>query len=394
MRDRLANYLPPVLILLALVFSAVLFHWTALLDFLGLGRFLAGALLFFPAAILFHILLHELGHLGAGLLSGYRFSAFRVFKWQLDRSTGRFRVKHFHMPGTAGQCLMAPPRPYRPDYPYRLYNLGGGLANLAAAGLYIALYFAFSAQSPWTALFGAAFVTAGLFTGLSNLVPFQVNGLGNDGWNLMHLGKNPELRQALWTMLDLNAGIVQGGRFRDLPPETVPGDPGPEQDLTDTYVCSGALVRYNWLLDTERYEEALALARRIYGAGDRLLLLYRMEILSEMIFLILVLGAATGGETETGGDAAAEAKDLFSPELERYLKATPLYPNHQRLRYAMARLARQDDCAAREALENFRKACDKSPNAGSIENEKELMALVDKAAGGPLAATAQECPAK
>lgn len=388
MRDKATRYLLPIGLFIIFIFSGTLFNWMLLADILGIGRFLLAWFLLFLVSFVTQILLHELGHLAAGLLSGYRFSAFRIFKWQMDRSTGHFRIKHFHMPGTAGQCLMAPPKPYRPDYPYRLYNLGGGFFNLAAAGLYIAVYFLSPAPSPWAAVFGIAFVAAGLWTGLSNLIPFRLNGLGNDGWNLAHLGKNPALRKDLWRLLDLNADIVEGGRYRDLPAELVPEDPGPDQDLADTYVCAGALIRYNWLLDTERYEEALALARRIYGAGDRLLMIYRMEILSEMIFLILVLSAGDDGES------AAEAKRLFTTDLEKYLKATPLYPNHQRLHYAMARLALKDEAAARTALAKFRTACDKSPNAGSIENEQDLMALVDQAAGGPLPATAQECPAK
>jgi hypothetical protein len=387
MRDKATRFLLPAGLFLLFAFSGALFNWMLLADILGLGRFLLAWILFFLISFVAHILLHEMGHLAAGLLSGYRFSAFRVFAWQMDRSTGHFRIKHFHMPGTAGQCLMAPPKPYRADYPYRLYNLGGGLVNLAAAGLYIAAYFLSPVHSPWAAVFGIGFVAAGLWTGLSNLIPLRVSGLGNDGWNLVHLGKNPDLRKDLWRLLDLNADIVEGGRYRDLPAELVPEEPGPDQDLADTYVCSGAIIRYNWLLDTERYEEALALARRIYGAGERLLMIYRMEILSEMIFLILVLGAGDDGES------AAEAKRLFTPELERYLKATPLYPNHQRLRYAMARLAFHDEGAAQTALANFITACAKSPNAGAIENEKELIELADRAAGGPPRATAQECPA-
>lgn len=76
-------------------------------------------------------ILHEGGHLVCGLLSGYRFLSFRVGSFTLLRQNGRLVLRRFYLPGTGGQCLLEPPD--GDEVPFRLYNLGGGLANLLSA---------------------------------------------------------------------------------------------------------------------------------------------------------------------------------------------------------------------------------------------------------------------
>ena len=60
-------------------------------------------------AIVLNTFFHELGHLIFGLLTGYRFLSFRIFGLMLTRESGSLRFKKHSMPGTLGQCLMAPP---------------------------------------------------------------------------------------------------------------------------------------------------------------------------------------------------------------------------------------------------------------------------------------------
>ena len=55
------------------------------------------------------LIIHEGGHLVAGLLTGYRFVSFRVLNWLLIRKDGRLQWRNFELAGTGGQCLLAPP---------------------------------------------------------------------------------------------------------------------------------------------------------------------------------------------------------------------------------------------------------------------------------------------
>ena len=87
------------------------------------------------AAFYLQTILHEGGHLVCGLLTGYRFVSFRIGSWMVQRENGRLRFHRYTLAGTAGQCLLAPPELTEGKIPYKLYNLGGVLANLLAAAL-------------------------------------------------------------------------------------------------------------------------------------------------------------------------------------------------------------------------------------------------------------------
>jgi hypothetical protein len=161
---------------------------------LGMIAYVAVYILMIAAAFIFHIIAHEGGHLIGGLLSGYEFASFRVFNVMIVKRDGKYLRKKFKMVGTGGQCLMAPPQPFRPDYPYRLFNLAGGLTNLMIAGICIALVIPIVTGGPgaaWPLLILNPLIVAGIYCGVTNLVPMVIGGVANDGWNLTHLGKDP-----------------------------------------------------------------------------------------------------------------------------------------------------------------------------------------------------------
>ena len=401
---------------------------------IGIITYAAIYILLVAVAFVFHIIAHEGGHCIGGLLSGYEFTSFRVFDIVIVKRDGKYLRKKFHMVGTGGQCLMAPPQPYRPDYPYKLYNLAGGLTNLIIAALCIALtipvlsseFDSGTAGGPVSGLPGGLasalallillpLITAGIFCGITNLVPMIIGGVTNDGWNLTHLGKDPISRRILWLLLDVMAIINRGGQFRDMPEDwfelnakpAEASEPNPARvsdanparvsdanpDFGNSFQCALAVYRFNYLVDTGRFQEAEALAQQILDAGAKVMQLYRYEITCEAIFLELI-----------GQRRLARVERLYTPELERYIKATASYPHRQRLHYAMAMLYFRDDAPqtavsqaesdaaevseaesdaaersskAVKALELFTKACKTYPNDGEISSEWELIGLVD-----------------
>lgn len=79
------------------------------------------------AAILVHVIIHEAGHLVFGLLSGYKFSSFRIFSFMWVKEGDKISVRRLSIAGTGGQCLMSPPDMVDGKIPVVLYNLGGSL---------------------------------------------------------------------------------------------------------------------------------------------------------------------------------------------------------------------------------------------------------------------------
>lgn len=76
-------------------------------------------------AIILQIIIHEAGHLIGGILTGYKFSSFRIFNFMFIKENDKLKLKKLSLAGTGGQCLMSPPEFIEGKVPYILYNLGG-----------------------------------------------------------------------------------------------------------------------------------------------------------------------------------------------------------------------------------------------------------------------------
>ena len=130
----LSHLLPWALLLL---FGAAAGYLGAMLvDRMGLtGGGIAAMVLGLAAGFFVQLVLHEGGHLAAGLAAGYGFVSFRVGSWMVIRRAGRLRLVRYRLSGTGGQCLLSPPPWREKGFPVFAYNLGGPLANLLVSAL-------------------------------------------------------------------------------------------------------------------------------------------------------------------------------------------------------------------------------------------------------------------
>ena len=62
-----------------------------------------GYLLFLLIGIFINTIIHESGHLVAGLISGYKFSSFRILSTCFVKDGDKVKIKKLSIPGTAGQ---------------------------------------------------------------------------------------------------------------------------------------------------------------------------------------------------------------------------------------------------------------------------------------------------
>ena len=155
------------------------------------------------AAIL-NIVIHEGGHLVAGLLTGYKFVSFRFFNWTLIRKDGRLRWRNFELEGTLGQCLMAPPDKPLEEIDTRWYNAGGVLAQLIATVFAFVLVWTLDLPS-WLDTLLIAVGVLGIWGILTNGIPMKLGGVANDGYNLKQLEKDMAAKQSFCNILELNA---------------------------------------------------------------------------------------------------------------------------------------------------------------------------------------------
>lgn len=250
----------------------------------------AGVILFGTASFLLSIFVgiffHELGHLVCGLLSGYRFVSFRIFNLTFLRLGGRIRIKRFSIAGTGGQCLLSPPELPLEQIPTMLYNAGGVLANLLLILIGVGLLIL--PLSPLGVEFVVIFILTNLLLVLLNGIPMKLNGVGNDGYNMLYLRANLRSKRALITQLKSNALIQGGVRPAEMPEEWF--DSSADIDPKNSLEVSIPLMRASRLVDAMRWQEAYDELDALYSRRDDIIPLLVTEIACELAFCALVTG--------------------------------------------------------------------------------------------------------
>lgn len=198
------------------------------------------------------IVIHEAGHLIFGLATGYKFLSFRIMSIIFYKKDGKIYRKKYFVKGTAGQCLMYPPKVnVDGSYPYVLYNLGGGLNNLIFS-LPLIIPIIVSTNMVIQVICGL-WVFIGLVTALTNLIPLTI-GVQNDGMNLKSMHKSKDMMDAFYLQLQINAEMSDGKQITEYPPETF--DLGEGADRTNMLIGFLDIYGYYQQLAFHNFDEA------------------------------------------------------------------------------------------------------------------------------------------
>lgn len=213
--------------------------------------FYGGVLLFYISYFL-HIIIHEAGHLIFGLLTGYKFLSFRIFSFLFYKNNGHIKKRKFSIKGTAGQCLMYPPKRLADgSFPFALYNLGGGLNNLIFSLPFLIL--AIVTEKNNIRIISVIVLFSGILTAATNLIPL-IMGLPNDGMNLKSMLKDKNMQAAFYLQLQLNAEMSDGKQITEYPTEIF--EMPQNVNDTNTLMASVRLCSYYWQLSNHDYETA------------------------------------------------------------------------------------------------------------------------------------------
>lgn len=317
--------------------------------------------------IILHIILHETGHLICGFLSGYKFVSFSVGNIMLIKENGKLKTKKFGIPGAGGQCLMSPPEPINNTYPFAMYYLGGSLMNFVITSLFLTLFLFLKNAFPYAGVVFISIAIIGVLLGLLNILPIKSSGLATDGYNIVSLKKSEQTRRANWLLLTMNARISSGERAKNLPAEWFEF---PENyNFNDAISANVAAMGLSCLIDRHDFIAAKELAEKILINGEHLIELLKNEVRCECLFLEII------------GEHCQERQDnierIFTPELEKYIKASKTQLSKHRLMYAYEKLVSFNDDKAKNVLTIFNKICNVYPYAGDRESEWELIGIID-----------------
>ena len=319
------------------------------------------------AGMLLHTVIHEAGHMVGGLLSGYKFVSFRVGSFVLSKDGEKFKLGRMSLAGTAGQCLMAPPRLVDGKMPVLLYNFGGILMNFIVSGIFAALCLVFEEGSIAWAVF-AILAIVGVAMAVINAIP--VKGGINDGSNIMCLRKDPAVVRAFWLQLAVNAYVSMGTRMKDMP--AVWFEKKENEDMSVSLIQGVAVMRLSRLMDEMRLAEAKTEADRLLKSGC-LNPLYTNLVKCEALYLELVSGADS-----------ARVDELYTDELKKFIVSMKKYPGTIRTEYAYALLYEKNPQDAARKKTDFEKAAAKYPNQCEMEGERELIKYAESIAAEQL----------
>lgn len=337
-----------------------------LLDFLYLGSILVVG---FVLMWLLAVILHELGHLLGGLLSGYRFISFRVGSRVLVRWDEGLVWKRFSLVGTGGQCLMAPPVSEDYQVPVLLINLGGPLMNLLWASLWpLSLALKPSLGSLLLFLFGVL----NLLLFLMTIFPVKGKVVANDGWNAWELSRNQAAREALAKQLLIVEAMTRGQKARSLPEDWF--QVAAKSPIDDSFSASLEFYRAMQLMDKKDYQAGSLVMQELLESDRPLPGVHRIMLRLVRLYYNLL--------TES---KEADLSLLEEKEIQQFLKAMKDYPLVLTLNYALARLSKQDQAEAARIRQRLDRVLATYPTKAEIDSVREDLELIDRiAAGQPL----------
>jgi hypothetical protein len=164
------------------------------------------------------IVLHELGHVAAGLLSGFRFYLFVIGPLRIVNDNGRLRV-HYNRFGTSwGGLAGCAPVTDLPNMRSRMlwFAAGGPLFSLLG-GLIVFPAYSVAVSHPALSLIGIVLGGVSFLLAVVTLIPNRLSGWVSDGARIRMLLRND--REAMrWMAMGVLVGISTIERPRDWPP--------------------------------------------------------------------------------------------------------------------------------------------------------------------------------
>ena len=305
-----------------------------------------------------NIIVHEGGHLGFGLICGYRFCSFRIGSLMMVRQGGKLNFRSFKLAGTGGQCLMIPPEKEESRAQIILYNLGGVIFNVLFALICITVGVILPDMPLLTDIFMFSGVVS-VFSAIINGIPMNAGGIANDGMNALHLSKNPDAAEAFRKTLLINAAQTEGERVSDMPDEWFTLPEG--ADMQNVHCASLAVFAVSRHLDrgdTITAEQEIA---KLLVSDCNIIGLHRNLLTCDLISAKLI------------NDPDADVSSHFSPMLDKVMISMKTYPSIIRTQYIIALLSEKNEEKAAEILATFNKKTAKFPYRQEIDSEYSLM---------------------
>lgn len=310
------------------------------------------------------ILIHELGHLVFGKLSGYKFSSIRLGSIMLIKKRNKYKIKTLKIIGTGGQCIMNPPElDENDDYPATLYNLGGSLLNLIVSSILIAIAIIIN-ENNFTTLILKVFSYFGFYFAALNGIPIKAGMIDNDGYNAVSLNKDKQAKKAFWIQLKTNQLLNENKRLKEMPEELFKVDK--DADLTNNLIATQAAYECNLLMDKHEFTKANKKMKELLKKETSLVGVHQNLLICDMIYCELIEGDLK------------KAEKLYTNDLKNFMKSMKDFPSIIRTNYVISLILEKNEEKAKQYQKDFYQRAKTYPYQSDIASEKELIAIARK----------------
>ena len=225
-------------------------------------------------AFVLQIIVHEVGHLVCGLISGYKFVSFRVFDFKIIKDeNGKLNFRYEKIAGTGGQCLMRASEYVEGKFKFKLYLLGGVIFNVL-----FSIVFWIILPSYYTLLFALI----GFTLAFLNLIPMGFN----DGMTFYHASKDETTRFVLYLQLEYVYYQSIGKNLLIERPEIVEKINSLEITNTNYLTDSLEFIKLDGLEYFFEFDALYNESRKLYIKRDDLLPVYKVELMALLVKLI------------------------------------------------------------------------------------------------------------
>lgn len=156
-------------------------------------------------SLIVHLVMHELGHIVFGTMSGYTLVSSQVLMLKLSKRNG----EHIHFqiaPPVIGGVTYMVPKSESHDR-FIAYSLGGAAVNVLLAVPAAVLSFLYKEQLH---LFFAVFSIIGFLFAIANTIPFWITEWKNDGSDVYLMLHNPCARASFLAALQIDRHVYLG----------------------------------------------------------------------------------------------------------------------------------------------------------------------------------------
>lgn len=206
------------------------------------------------------VIIHEAGHVIAGLLVGFPFILVRIGALHLGREGGRWRLR-WAGSGGAGGMAAHDIRGARRRRRAAIFTCGGLLANAIAAVLIVTFTNLRTTHSMVVWIYGW-----NVFMAAVSLLPIPTGGHINDGLRLLHLLRSKKHTKREMAITRIYSRSRDGERFTKMPRSLLRAAVSVNDRTCHSFV--GHLLVYSYHFDQEQFSEAAIHLERCLSMAD------------------------------------------------------------------------------------------------------------------------------